>query len=305
MNPTSGGSLYITKQLSIPFVKAVANVSWKIQKSWKCEPERDVPEVGDVVTLEKEVPNLGLVKNSQTLRKYINTESYYEREYHFTSNFLPEVEGYIANMTVFHDAETLEKSFAVYRATWDQGEVSDMFKAGIKGLIDTFEDPTPTTPLASMNPTSGGSLYITKQLSIPFVKAVANVSWKIQKSWKFEPEREVPEVGDVGTLEKEIPTLGLVKNSQTLRKYINTESYYEREYHFTSNFLPEVEGYIANITVFYDAESPEKSFVVYRATWDRGEVSNMFKALMKGLIDSFEDPTPTTPLTSKSPTSSD
>merc|ERR1712072_841117 len=173
MNPTSGGSLYITRQLCIPFVKAVANVHWKIHKSWKFEPEREVPEVGDVGTLEKEVPNLGLVKNSQTLRKYINTESYYEREYHFTSNFLPE------------------------------GEVSDMFKALMKGLIDTFEDPTPTMPLTSMNPTCGGSLYITKQLSIPFVKAVANVHWKIHKSWKFEPEREVPEVGDVGTLEKE------------------------------------------------------------------------------------------------------
>merc|ERR1739845_133864 len=86
----------------------------------------------------------------------------------------------------------------------------------------------------------------------------------------------------------ELPTLGLVKNSQTLRKYINTESYYEREYHFTSNFLPEVEGYIANMTVFYDDESPEKSFVVYRATWDQGEVSDMFKALMKGLIDAFD-----------------
>ena len=156
-----------------------------------------------------------------------------------------------------------------------------------------------------LTPMSGGSLYITKQLSIPFVKAVANVHWKIHKSWKFEPEREVPEVGDVGTLEKEVPNLGLVKNSQTLRKYINTESYYEREYHFTSNFLPEVEGYIANMTVFYDAESPEKSFVVYRATWDQGEVSDMFKALMKGLIDTFEDPTPTTPLTSMNPTSSD
>merc|ERR1712054_228690 len=94
-----------------------------------------------------------------------------------------------------------------------------------------------------------------------------------------------------------IPNLGLVKNSQTLRKYINTESYYEREYHFTSNLLPEVEGYIANMTVFYDAESPEKSFVAYRATWDQGEVSDMFKALIKGLIDTFEDPTPTTPLT--------
>merc|ERR1712146_158829 len=90
------------------------------------------------------------------------------------------------------------------------------------GLIDTFEDPTPTTPLTSMNPPCGGSLYITKQLSIPFVKAVTNVHWKIHKSWKFEPEREVPEVGDVGILEKELPTLGLVKNSQTLTKYINT-----------------------------------------------------------------------------------
>jgi len=178
-----------------------------------------------------------------------------------------------------------------------------MFKALMKGLIDSFEDPTPTTPLTPKNPTSGGSLYITKLLSIPFVKAVANVSWKIQKSWKFEPEREVPEVGDVGTLEKELPSLGLVKNSQTLRKYINTESYYEQEYHFTSNFLPDVEGYIANVTVFYDAESPETSFVAYRATWDQGEVSDMFKALMKGLIDSFEDPTPTTPLTPKNPTS--
>merc|ERR1712070_1124000 len=206
------------------------------------------------VTLEKEVPNLGLVKNSQTLRKYINTESYYEREYHFTSNFLPEVEGYIANMTVFHDAESAEKSFVVYRGTWDQGEVSDMFKTLMKGLIDSFEQPTPATPLTSMNPSSGGSLYITKQLSIPFVKAVANVHQKIHKSWKSEPEREFPEVGDVVTLEKEVPNLGLVKNTQTLRKYINTESYYEREYHFTSNFLPEVEGYIANMTVFSDAE---------------------------------------------------
>merc|ERR1719161_1009354 len=277
----SGGSLYITKHLSIPFVKAVANAHWKIHTSWKFEPEREVPEVGDVGTLEKEIPTLGLVKNSQTLRKYINTESYYEREYHFTSNFLSDVEGYIANITVFYDAESPEKSFVVYRATWDQGEVSDMFKALMKGLIDTFEDPTPTTPLTSMNPTCGGSLYITKQLSIPFVKAVANVHWKIHKSWKFEPEREVPKVGDVGTLEKEVPNLGLVKNSQTLRKYINTESYYEREYHFTSNFLPEVEGYIANMTVLCDAESPEKSLVVYRGTWDQGEVSDMFKNLMK------------------------
>merc|ERR1711862_636388 len=160
-------------------------------------------------------------------------------------------------------------------------------------------------PLTSMNPTCGGSLYITKQLSIPFVKAVANVHWKIHTSWKFEPERDVPKVVDVGTLEKEIPNLGLVKNSVTLRKYVNTESYYEREYDFTSNFLPEVEGYIANMTVFDDAESPEKSFVVYRATWDQGEVSDMFKALMNGLIDTFEDPTPITPLTSKTPTSSD
>merc|ERR1711939_690599 len=195
MNPTCGGSLYITKQLSIPFVKAVANVHFKIHTSWNFE--REVPEVGDVGTLEKELPNLGLVKNSQTIRKYINTESYYEREYHFTSNFLREVEGYIANMTVFSDAESPEKSFVVYRATWDQGKVSNMFKALMKGLIDTFEDPTPTTPLTSMNPTCGGSLYITKQLSIPFVKAVANGHWKIHKSWNFEPEKEVPEVGDV------------------------------------------------------------------------------------------------------------
>merc|ERR1712187_264355 len=86
-----------------------------------------------------------------------NTESYYEREYHFTSNYLPGGPGYIANMTVFHDAESPEKSFVVYRATWDQGEVSDMFKALMKGLIDTFEDPTPTTPLTSMNPTSSDS----------------------------------------------------------------------------------------------------------------------------------------------------
>merc|ERR1712048_664317 len=106
---------------------------------------------------EKEVPNVGFVKNSQTLRKYINTESYYEREYHFTSNFLPEVEGYIANMTVFNDVESPGKSCVVYRATWDQGEVSDMFKALMKGLIDSFEDPTPTTPLTSMNPTSSNS----------------------------------------------------------------------------------------------------------------------------------------------------
>merc|ERR1712146_148575 len=113
------------------------------------------------------------------------------------------------------------------------------------------------------------------------------------------------EVGDVGTLEKELPTLGLVRNSQTLRKYINSESYYEREYRFTSNFLPEVEGYIANMTVFSDVESPEKSFVAYRATWDQGEVSDMFKALMKGLIDTFEDPTPTTPLTARNPTSNE
>merc|ERR1712048_1288869 len=297
-NPTCGGSLYITKQLSIPFVNAVANVHWKIHTSWKWEPEREVPKVGDVGTLEKELPSIGLVKNSVTLIKYINTESYYEREYHFTSNFLPGVEGYIANMTVFRDAESPEKSVVVYRATWHQGEVSDTFKALMKGLIDTFEDPTPTTSLTSMNPTCGGSLYITKQLSIPFVNAVANVHWKIHTSWEWEPEREVPKVGDVGTLEKELPNIGVVKNSVTLIKYINTESYYEREYHFTSNFLPEVEGYIANMTVFRDAESPEKSVVVYRATWDQGEVSDMFKALMKGLIDSFEDPTPTTPLTS-------
>merc|ERR1711881_168076 len=156
------------------------------------------------------------------------------------------------------------------------------------GLLTSRPDVGKVASKTPVIPMSGGSLYITKQLSIPFVKAVANVHWKIHKTWKFEPEREVPEVGDVGTLEKEVPNLGLVKNSQTLRKYINTESYYEREYHFTSNFLPEVEGYVANMTVFYDAESPDKSFVVYRATWEQGEVSDMFKALMKGLIYAFD-----------------
>merc|ERR1711937_877769 len=159
--------------------------------SWKWEPEREVPEVGDMGTLEKELP-FGLVKNSVTLIKYINTESYYEREYHFTSNFLPDVEGYIANMTVFCDAESPEKSFVVYRATWDQGEVSNMFKAMVKGLIDTYEDPTPTTPLTSMNPTSGGSLYIAKHVSVPLASAAAKAHFRLLKSWKFEPEREVP-----------------------------------------------------------------------------------------------------------------
>merc|ERR1719217_1926632 len=140
-----------------------------------------------------------------------------------------------------------------------------------------------------MNPISGGSLCITKQLSIPFMEAVAKANEWLQKSWKFEPEREVPEVGDVGTTEKEVPGLGLVKMSQTLRKYINTESYYEQEYHLTSNLLEGVEGYIANVTVFYDAGSPDKTFVAYRATWDQGEVSDVFKALIKKTIDSFED----------------
>jgi len=55
--------------------------------------------------------------------------------------------------------------------------------------------------------------------------------------------------------------------------------------------LPDVEGYIANVTVFYDAENPGKSFVAYRATWDQGEVNNVFKALVKGLIDTLEDAT--------------
>jgi len=275
--------------LSVPLAKAVAQAHFKLQKSWKFEPEREVPEVGDVGTFEKELPGLGLVKMSQTLRKYINTESHYEQEYHLESNMLPEVEGYIANVTVFYDAESPGKSFVAYRATWDQGEVTNMFKALVKGLIDTFEDSTPTTPLMSMNPTSGGSLYITKHLSVPLAKAVAQAHFKLQKSWKFEPEREVPEVGDVGTFEKELPGLGLVKMSQTLRKYINTESHYEQEYHLESNMLPEVEGYIANVTVFYDAESPGKSFVAYRATWDQGEVNNVFKALVKGLIDTLED----------------
>merc|ERR1711990_389817 len=141
-----------------------------------------------------------------------------------------------------------------------------------------------------------GSLYITKHVSVPLAKAVAQAHFKLQKSWKFEPEREVPEVGDMGTIEKELPGLGLVKMSQTLRKYINTESYYEREYHLNISMLPEVEGFIANVTVFDDAETPEKSFVAYRATWDQGEVSDFFKALLKGRIDaleSLEDPTPT------------
>merc|ERR1712227_134607 len=106
---------------------------------------------------------------SQTLRKYINTESYYEQEYHLTSNVLAGVEGYIANVTVFYDVGSPDKSFVAYRATWDQGEVSDAFKAGLKRHIDTFEDSTPATPLTSMNPASGSSLYITKQLSVPFV----------------------------------------------------------------------------------------------------------------------------------------
>merc|ERR1712070_778917 len=226
----------------------------------------------------------------------INTESYYEQEYHLTCNMLPEVEGYIANVTVFYDAESPEKSFIAYRATWDQGEVSEFFKGLLKKRIDAFEDPTPTTPLPiTTNPRSGDSLCITKQLSVPFMEAVAKANEWLQKCWKFEPEREVPEVGDVGTTEKEVPGLGLVKMSQTLRKYINTESYYEQEYHLTSNMLPEVEGYIANVSIFYDAERPEKSFAAYRATWDQGEVGDVFKALIKGLINAFEDPTPTTP----------
>jgi len=252
-----------------------------------------------VGTLEMEIPGLGLVKQSRTLRKYINTESYYEQENSLTSNMLPEVEGFISNVSVFYDAENPEKSFVAYRATWDQGEVSDVFKAGIKkGLIDALEDPTtPTTPLSSMNPTSVGNLCITKQLSVPFVEAVAKLHWKLQKCWKFEPEREVPEVGDVGTLEMEIPGLGLVKQSRTLRKYINTESYYEQENSLTSNMLPGVEGFISNVSVFYDAENPDKSFAAYRATWDQGEVSDVFKAgIKKGLINALEDPTtPTTP----------
>merc|ERR1719408_1085222 len=306
MNPTSVGSLHITKQLSVPFVEAVAKAHWKLQKCWKFEPEREVPEVGDVGTLEMELPGLGLVKQSRTLRKYINTESYYEQENSLTSNLLPEVAGFISNVSIFYDAENPEKSFAAYRATWDQGEVSDVFKAGVKGLINAFEDPTtPTTPLTSMNPTSVGSLHITKQLSVPFVEAVAKANWKLQKCWKFEPAREVPEVGDVGILEMELPGLGLVKQSRTLRKYINTESYYEQENSLTSNLLPEVEGFISTVSIFYDAENPEKSFAAYRATWDQGKVSDVFEAgIKKGLINAFEDPTtPTRPLTPMNPMS--
>jgi hypothetical protein len=295
VEPMSGGSFNITKQLSTPFVEAVAKAHWKFQNApWKFEPERKVPEVGDVRNLECEFPGLGVVKVSETLRKYINSDSYYEHEYYLTeSNMLPEVEGYIGSFMLFSDVECPEKSFVAYRATWNKGKVSDSIKAAFKRSIDAMEDPTPTMPLTPVSFRSGCSFYMTKHLSVPLAKAAAKAHWKFQNvPWKFEPEREFPEVGDVRNLECELPGLGVVNVSETLKKFINTESYYEHEYFCIteSSMLPEVEGYIGNIRVFSDAECPGKSFVAYRATWIKVEVSDWFKDACKGAIDAFDAP---------------
>ena len=74
-------------------------------------------------------------------------------------------------------------------------------------------------------------------------------------------------------------------------KYINTEQYCEHEYQITkSHLLPRVEGYIGNLTVFSDAEHPDKSFVVYRAKWDSGEVSDAFKDACMSAINLIDSP---------------
>lgn len=160
--------------------------------------------------------------------------------------------------------------------------------------------------MTDLPPTSGGSLYIAKQLSIPLVDSVAQAHWKFQHfPWTFQPAREVPEIGDVRTFECEFRGFGLVKTSETLRKYINTESYYEYEYHLTEcTLLPGVEGYIGNVTVLSDTEHPDKSFVAYRASWTKGEVSDSFKKVCKGAVDSIGAPTPTAPHMPWMPTNS-
>jgi len=249
----SGRTYYYARRCSNSIVQLRAVAHWKVA-GWKFEQNRAVPEIGDVRTFEGEYPGLGAVKTRETLRKYINTDGYYEHEYDMESNILPGVEGYVGNLTVFSDVRAPEKSFVVYKATWDKGEIGDAFRMAHKGIIDSIATSTSCSPFTLM-PTSGGGLYYARQLTLPLAETIQRVNWKVA-GWEFKPERDVPEVGDVRKFQGDYPGLGAVKTCETLKKFNCTEGYYEHEYHMDSNIIPGVEGYIGNFTVFADTLAP-------------------------------------------------
>merc|ERR1712070_604841 len=101
----------------------------------------------------------------------------------------------------------------------------------------------------------------------------------------------VPEVGDRKTFQAEYSIgFGAVRTVEQLRKYVSSLLCYEHEYEITeSNIMPGVVGYIGNVTVFADAEDPDKCFVAYRSSWQEGEVPEAFKAAIKAHLESFAE----------------